>query len=93
MGFGSLFGPIPVEQSLASLTPLLYFFSFCVVVFYVNDHPIVISFTLSIVLVILSVVCQRLAVARPPIAMTLARLSLYFSVRNDDMEVDCISDV
>ena len=93
MGFSSLFGPIPVEQSLASLTPSLCFFSFCVAVFYVNDHPIVISFTLSIVLVILSVVCRRLAVARPPIAMTLARLSLYFGVRNDDMEVDCTSDV
>ena len=87
------FGPIPAEQFLASLTPPLCFSSFCVVVFYVNDHPIVISFTLSVVLIILSVVCRHLTAAQPPIMVTLVRLSLYLGARNDDMKVDCTSDV
>ena len=87
------FGPILAEQSLASLTPPSCFFSFCVVVFYVNDHPTMISFTLSVVLIILSVVCRHLTAAQPPIMVTLVRLSLYLGARNDDMKVDCTSDV
>ena len=44
LGLGSLFGPIPVEQSLASLTPSLLFFSLYVTELYVNDYSVVISF-------------------------------------------------
>lgn len=44
MGFSSLLGPILAEQSLASLTPLLLFFSLGVMVLYVNDYSVMISF-------------------------------------------------